>query len=105
MIVFVSLLLIPSSPPTPPTRVQDEHRPPFFEGLKMLSKNFNFWIVFMIHSLNVGLSIAFCALFAQIIGPHGYPNSVAGQLNAYAFLAGTLGCCNVSLSIYTIIKV
>jgi hypothetical protein len=61
----------------------------------MLFKNYNFWIIFLIHSLNVGLSIAFCALFAQIIGPHGYGNADSGKLNAFAFIAGTLGCSNV----------
>lgn len=84
---------MPSAPPSPPTRVQEEDRPPFFKGLKMLVKNLNFWVIFLIHSLNVGLSIAFCALFAQIIGPHGYSNADAGILNALAFFAGTAGCC------------
>lgn len=87
---------MPNQPPTPPTRVQETDRPSFFDGLRILSKNLNFWILFLIHSLNVGLSIAFCTLFAQILAPHGYTNTQAGQLNALAFFAGTLGCCNVS---------
>ncbi|KAG1084731.1 hypothetical protein G6F42_021666 [Rhizopus arrhizus] len=83
---------MPNQPPTPPTRVQETDRPSFFDGLRILSKNLNFWILFLIHSLNVGLSIAFCTLFAQILAPHGYTNTQAGQLNALAFFAGTLGC-------------
>lgn len=93
--VFLPLLFMPEKPPTPPMRVQEHDRPPFFDGLKMLFKNLNFWILFLIQSFNVGLSIAFCALFAQIVGPHGYSNFEAGQLNAMAFFAGTLGCCKV----------
>ncbi|KAL9544279.1 hypothetical protein PS6_008830 [Mucor atramentarius] len=91
-VIFLSLLFMPNQPPTPPTRVQETDRPSFFDGLRILSKNLNFWILFLIHSLNVGLSIAFCTLFAQILAPHGYTNTQAGQLNALAFFAGTLGC-------------
>lgn len=91
-VTFVPLLFMPDKPPTPPSRVQEVDRPPYFEGLKLLSKNWNFWILFLIQSFNVGLSIAFCTLFAQIVEPHGYTNADAGQLNALAFFAGTLGC-------------
>lgn len=84
---------MPDKPPTPPSRVQEVDRPPYLDGLKLLSKNKNFWILFFIQSFNVGLSIAFCTLFAQIVEPHGYSNADAGQLNALAFFAGTLGCC------------
>lgn len=88
---------MPEKPPTPPMRVQENDRPSFFDGLKLLSRNLNFWILFLIQGFNVGLSIAFCTLFAQIVGPHGYSNAEAGQLNALAFFAGTLGCCKVYL--------
>ncbi|KAI9358163.1 major facilitator superfamily domain-containing protein [Pilaira anomala] len=91
-LVFLPLMFIPEKPRTPPMRVQESDRPSFFDGLVILSKNLNFWILFVVHSLNVGLSISFCALFAQIVEPHGYSNSDAGQLNALAFFAGTLGC-------------
>ncbi|CEP18396.1 hypothetical protein [Parasitella parasitica] len=90
--VFLPLLFMPSQPPTPPTRVQEADRPSFLDGLGILSRNLNFWILFLIQSFNVGLSIAFCTLFAQILAPHGYSNAQAGQLNALAFFAGTLGC-------------
>ncbi|KAI8973584.1 major facilitator superfamily domain-containing protein [Mycotypha africana] len=89
---FLTLLMLPSKPPTPPTKMQKIDKPSFFKGLRLLSTNYNFWIVFLIHSFNVGLSIAFCALYAQILGPHGYSEKDAGQLNALAFFAGTLGC-------------
>lgn len=92
-VVFLPLLFMPHQPPTPPTRVQEVDRPSFFDGLRILSKNLNFWILFLIQSFNVGLSIAFSSLFAQILAPHGYSNTQAGQLNALAFFAGTLGCC------------
>lgn len=94
-LVFLPLMFMPEKPRTPPMRVQESDRPSFFDGLVILSKNLNFWILFVVHSFNVGLSISFCALFAQIVEPHGYSNSDAGQLNALAFFAGTLGCCMI----------
>ncbi|OBZ84502.1 Major facilitator superfamily domain-containing protein 7-a [Choanephora cucurbitarum] len=91
-LTFLLLLSMPSKPPKPPTTELDVERPPYLKGLQMLMKNLNFWILFFIHSFNVGLSIAFGSLFAQIVGPHGYSDKHAGLLNALAFFAGTLGC-------------
>ena len=92
-VAFIPLFFIPAKPPTPPSLVQDQQKPSFFSGLKLLSKNYNFWILFLVHSLNVGLSIAFGTIFTQVISPYGYTDTEAGQLNAIAFFAGTLGCC------------
>ncbi|KAI7852646.1 major facilitator superfamily domain-containing protein, partial [Circinella umbellata] len=91
-VAFIPLFFIPAKPPTPPSLVQDQQKPSFFSGLKLLSKNYNFWILFLVHSLNVGLSIAFGTIFTQVISPYGYTDTEAGQLNAIAFFAGTLGC-------------
>lgn len=93
LIIFVPLLFMPERPPTPPSNISQNDRPPFIEGIKILCKNINFWILFFIHSFNVGLSIAFCTLCTQILTPHGYTTKEAGALNAFAFFAGTIGCC------------
>ncbi|CEJ02915.1 hypothetical protein CU097_010173 [Rhizopus azygosporus] len=92
LIIFVPLLFMPERPPTPPSNISQSDRPPFIEGIKILCKNINFWILFFIHSFNVGLSIAFCTLCTQILTPHGYTTKEAGALNAFAFFAGTIGC-------------
>ncbi|KAI9499208.1 major facilitator superfamily domain-containing protein [Zychaea mexicana] len=92
VVAFVPLVFMPAKPPTPPSFVQNQDRPSFFAGLKLLARNYNFWILFVIHSLNVGLSIAFGTIFTQMISPYGYSDTDAGQLNAIAFFAGTLGC-------------
>ncbi|KAI8384285.1 uncharacterized protein BYT42DRAFT_632494 [Radiomyces spectabilis] len=91
-VAFVPLLFMPAQPPTPPSRVQDHKKPAFIEGLCILSRNYNFWILFLIHGFNVGLSIAFGTIFTQVVAPYGYSDAQAGQLNAIAFFAGTLGC-------------
>ncbi|KAH8552699.1 major facilitator superfamily domain-containing protein [Umbelopsis sp. PMI_123] len=91
-VAFVPLIFMPSKPKTPPTYVQATDRPPFFEGLKMLSKNGHYWVLFVIHGINVGLSMALATIFNQVITPYGYTNAQSGQLSAVSFFAGTLGC-------------
>ncbi|KAI9487525.1 MAG: major facilitator superfamily domain-containing protein [Benjaminiella poitrasii] len=89
----IPVVLMPAKPPTPPSRaVNEEGTPSFFKGIRMLSKNYNFWILFLVHGINVGLSIAFGSIFTQVISPYGYTDAQAGQMNAVAFFAGTLGC-------------
>lgn len=95
---FLPLLIMPSKPPTPPSRATTgSSTPSFFAGIRLLAKNYNFWILFLIHGLNVGLSIAFGSIFTQVISPYGYTDAQAGQMNAVAFFAGTLGCCKYLL--------
>ncbi|CAO0800032.1 unnamed protein product [Mucor circinelloides] len=90
---LIPILVMPSKPPTPPSRATSEgSTPSFFTGIRMLSKNYNFWILFLVHGFNVGLSIAFGSIFTQVISPYGYTDAQAGQMNAVAFFAGTLGC-------------
>ncbi|KAI8881599.1 MFS general substrate transporter [Backusella circina FSU 941] len=93
-VAFIPLIFMPSKPPTPPSLVQanSENTPSFFMGIRMLTKNYNFWILFLVHGFNVGLSIAFGSIFTQVISPYGYTDAQAGQMNAVAFFAGTLGC-------------
>lgn len=61
----------------------------------MLSKNGHYWILFTIHGINVGLSMALATIFNQVITPYGYTNAQSGQLTAVSFFAGTLGCCKL----------
>lgn len=104
-VAFIPLIFMPSKPPTPPSLAQanKENTPSFFMGIRMLLRNYNFWILFLVHGFNVGLSIAFGSIFTQVISPYGYTDAQAGQMNAVAFFAGTLGCCKYNYSIHTYI--
>ncbi|KAL0096732.1 major facilitator superfamily domain-containing protein [Phycomyces blakesleeanus] len=92
LVALLPVMFMPAKPPTPPSHIQEKEKPKFVDGLRLLSRNYNFWILFFIHSLNVGVCIAFGTLLIQIISPYGYTDIDAGQLNAIAFLAGILGC-------------
>ncbi|KAI8086734.1 uncharacterized protein BX664DRAFT_235567, partial [Halteromyces radiatus] len=89
---LLALLFMPVKPPHPPSHVSRQPRPSFYQGLKLLSKNYPFWIIFLIQGINVGISIAFGTIFTQIISPYGYTDTQAGQINAIAFFTGTIGC-------------
>ncbi|KAH8552118.1 major facilitator superfamily domain-containing protein [Umbelopsis sp. PMI_123] len=88
----VPFFFIPEKPPTPASVVSTEPRPSYFGGIKLLIRNPHYWVLLMIHGLNVGLSISFGTLFTQILTPYGYTNSQAGILSAVALVSGTLGC-------------
>ncbi|KAI8577552.1 hypothetical protein K450DRAFT_301831 [Umbelopsis ramanniana AG] len=88
----VPFFFIPEKPPTPASVVSTEPRPSYFGGIKLLMCNKHYWVLLMIHGLNVGLSISFGTLFTQILTPYGYTNSQAGILSAVALVSGTLGC-------------
>ncbi|KAI8070072.1 major facilitator superfamily domain-containing protein [Gongronella butleri] len=89
---FILTFFMPTQPRHPPSESAQQARPSFREGLVMLSKNRYFWMVFLVHGLNVGMSIAFGTIFTQVIVPYGYTDMQAGQINAIGFFAGTIGC-------------
>jgi nitrate/nitrite transporter NarK len=93
-IALIPLIFMPPKPPTPPSSITTLEDPPSFSrDIRLLAKNYNYWIIFMVHGLNIGLSVAFGSIFTQIISPYGYTDIQAGQMNAVGFFAGTLGCC------------
>jgi hypothetical protein len=92
----IPFFFIPNKPPTPASVVSKESRPSYFGGIKLLMRNPHYWILLIIHGINVGLSISFGTLFNQVLTPYGYTNSQAGILSAVALVSGTLGCCKYS---------
>jgi FLVCR family MFS transporter 7 len=92
-VTTLPFLFIPERPPTPASVASTEPKPSYFGGIKLLTRNRHYWILLAIHGINVGLSISFGNLFAQILTPYGYTNSQAGILSAVALVSGTLGCC------------
>ncbi|KAI8139805.1 major facilitator superfamily domain-containing protein [Fennellomyces sp. T-0311] len=88
---LVPTLFTPSKPPEPPSLIDDEVRPSLRHGIKLLAKNFNFWLLFIVHGINIGLSIGFGAVFAEVIAPYGYTAEQAGRLNAFGFFSGIVG--------------
>ncbi|KAG2182035.1 hypothetical protein INT43_006961 [Umbelopsis isabellina] len=91
-VTTLPFLFIPERPPTPASVVSTEPKPSYFGGIKLLTRNKHYWILLAIHGINVGLSISFGNLFAQILTPYGYTNSQAGILSAVGLVSGTLGC-------------
>lgn len=63
----------------------------------MLVKNPHFIILCLIHSLSIGLSIAWGGLMNQAISPYGYSDNEIGNIAAIGVVGGTLGCCKFEI--------
>ncbi|KAG2215195.1 hypothetical protein INT46_001471 [Mucor plumbeus] len=97
----VPFFFFPSKPPTPASHpvsnAENEvgiSKPELTlrQGTMLLLKNPHFLILLIIHSLNVGLSIAWNGLMNQAISPYGYSDSEIGNIAAIGVVGGTLGC-------------
>jgi MFS family permease len=62
------------------------------QGTIILLKNPHFILLCLIHSLNVGLSIAWGGLMNQAISPYGYSDNEIGNIAAIGVVGGTFGC-------------
>ena len=95
----------PAKPKTPaslpPLREIDpdsgkEIKVSLLQGTLLLFKNPKFLIIFVIHGLNIGLSIAWSGLMNQVISPYGYTNGEIGNIAAIGVVGGSIGCCKCS---------
>ncbi|KAI8640411.1 major facilitator superfamily domain-containing protein [Parasitella parasitica] len=96
-IATIPFLFFPSKPPTPssyPVTVANisKQRLTLRQGAILLLKNPHFLILTIIHSLNIGLSIAWNGLMNQAISPYGYTDNEIGNIAAIGVVGGTLGC-------------
>ncbi|KAG1374553.1 hypothetical protein G6F61_009228 [Rhizopus arrhizus] len=91
----------PAKPKTPaslpPLREIDpdsgkEIKVSLLQGTLLLFKNPHFLIIFVIHGLNIGLSIAWSGLMNQVISPYGYTNGEIGNIAAIGVVGGSIGC-------------
>lgn len=97
----IPFLFFPSQPPTPASHPASNAENEFGtskpeltlrQGTMLLLKNPHFLILLIIHSLNVGLSIAWNGLMNQAISPYGYSDNEIGNIAAIGVVGGTLGC-------------
>lgn len=94
-IASIPFIFFPAKPPTPASyTVTDisKPEPTLVQGTMILMKNPQFIILCIIHSLNIGLSIAWNGLMNQVISPYGYTDNQIGNIAAIGVVGGTLGC-------------
>jgi FLVCR family MFS transporter 7 len=94
-IASIPFLFFPVKPPTPASHpVNDASKPQLTlsQGTMILLKNPQFIILCIVHSLNIGLSIAWNGLMNQAIAPYGYTDNQIGNIAAIGVVGGTLGC-------------
>lgn len=98
----IPFLFFPTKPPTPAshaavvteTKADAPAKPELTlrQGTMLLLKNPHFLILLIIHSLNIGLSIAWNGLMNQAISPYGYTDNEIGNIAAIGVVGGTFGC-------------
>lgn len=101
-VATIPFLFFPAKPPTPAshaavateTKADAPAKPELTlrQGTMLLLRNPHFLILLIIHSLNIGLSIAWNGLMNQAISPYGYTDNEIGNIAAIGVVGGTFGC-------------
>ncbi|KAF1806907.1 major facilitator superfamily domain-containing protein [Mucor lusitanicus] len=101
-VATIPFLFFPAKPPTPAsysvvateTKAGAPAKPELTlrQGTMLLLRNPHFLILLIIHSLNIGLSIAWNGLMNQAIAPYGYTDNEIGNIAAIGVVGGTFGC-------------
>ncbi|GAN06656.1 cell surface receptor major facilitator superfamily transporter transporter [Mucor ambiguus] len=101
-VATIPFLFFPAKPPTPAShaavvkesKTESPAKPELTlrQGTMLLLKNPHFLILLIIHSLNIGLSIAWNGLMNQAIAPYGYTDNEIGNIAAIGVVGGTFGC-------------
>ncbi|CAO3699071.1 unnamed protein product [Rhizopus stolonifer] len=84
---------IPKQPRSPPSVSATIDRTPFWEGVRAISKNIQFWWLALIASISMGTIFSVSVLIMEAIGPFGYTEQEAGLCAASVVFAGCLGGC------------
>jgi len=88
-------LIFRGNPPIPPSQSAAVVKMKWSLAVKILFTKLNFFLLFAVFSITIGVALAFSVLMDQIVGPAGYSNSEAGLLGtiwiASAIFGGAVG--------------
>ncbi|KAI9339017.1 major facilitator superfamily domain-containing protein [Obelidium mucronatum] len=81
-------LAVRNKPPTPPSLAAEEESMPFWDGVKALSKNTEFILLFLIAGLSMGTFEVYITLISDSIVPFGYSEADSGVLGIISIAFG-----------------
>lgn len=87
----IPTFLIPKSPKVPPSVSSALDRTPFWQGVKAVAKNVQFWVVAFIASVSIGMVFSVSVLVIEAISPYGYTEQQAGICASIIVFSGFLG--------------
>ncbi|KAH6648083.1 major facilitator superfamily domain-containing protein [Truncatella angustata] len=97
MVLYVSIIatvicipsfFIPAAPPTPPAPSGETPKEPILTSLRKLSKNVEFWLIFIPYGVYVGFFNSISSLLNQIMMPYGFTSDDAGIAGAVLIVVG-----------------
>ncbi|KAL1918045.1 uncharacterized protein VTP21DRAFT_3311 [Calcarisporiella thermophila] len=89
--VTIPTFFLAKHPPTGMSVTSCAPRLPFWQGLRSLARNMNFWLLVFLFSVNMGLNTAFTSLINQFLVPYGYTDQQAGVIGFILIGSGALG--------------
>ncbi|XP_078587556.1 solute carrier family 49 member A3-like [Branchiostoma floridae x Branchiostoma japonicum] len=80
-----------SEPPTPPTASAAAESESFFQGLKKLARNGQYWVLCVVFGSGLGLFSTLTTILEQVLCPRGYDDSISGLCAALMIICGVVG--------------
>lgn len=87
----IPTIFIPKRPKISPSPTSELERAPFWEGVKEVSKSFQFWMVAICASVTVGMVYSISVLVIEVITPFGYTDQESGLCSSMITFSGTFG--------------
>ncbi|KAL0141012.1 major facilitator superfamily domain-containing protein [Mucor lusitanicus] len=82
---------IPSKPKVPPSTTATLERTPFWQGVREVVTNMQFWWIAIITSVSMGMVFSVSVLIIEAISPLGYTEQQAGLCAALIVFSGCFG--------------
>ncbi|KAI8053570.1 major facilitator superfamily domain-containing protein [Thamnidium elegans] len=87
----IPAFFLPGKPKTPPSVTSTLDRTPFWQGVKIISRNFQFWSVAVVAASTIGMVFSVSVLIIEAITPYGYTDQEAGLCAAIVVISGCIG--------------
>ncbi|KAI8647187.1 major facilitator superfamily domain-containing protein [Parasitella parasitica] len=87
----IPTFFIPNKPKVPPSATATLERTPFWQGVKQVVTNMQFWWIAIITSVSMGMVFSVSVLIMEAISPFGYTEQQAGICAALIVFSGCFG--------------
>src|SRR5690606_26550704 len=84
-------IFIEARPPTPPCKSAGQPKLTLTQSFAILSKCRNFWVMFYMFIIYLGLFNSFSSLINQFLEPYGFSQEQAGISGAILIVVGLVG--------------
>ncbi|KAI9356331.1 major facilitator superfamily domain-containing protein [Pilaira anomala] len=87
----IPTFFLPAKPKIPPSVTSTLNRTPFWQGVKEISRNFQFWSVAIVAASTIGMVFSVSVLIIEAITPFGYTDQEAGLCASVVVISGFIG--------------